>query len=56
MINLTEEERKAIIRLHALLGDEVQTPEPQVYVWELFDGYVNLDAFTSAVEKIKEDV
>lgn len=56
MINLTEEERKSIIRLHELLGDEVQTPEQQVYAWELFDEYVNLDAFTSAVEKIKEDV
>lgn len=56
MINLTEEECKAIIGLHELLGDEVQTPESQVYAWELFDEYVNLDAFTSAVEKIKEGI
>lgn len=54
MINLTEEERKAIIGLHELLGSEVQTPESQAYAWEFFDEYVNLDAFTSAVEKIRE--
>lgn len=56
MIKLTEEERKAIITLHELLGNEVKTPESQVYAWELFDEYVNLNAFTSAVGKVMEGI
>lgn len=52
MINLTEEEKRFIIALHEMLGDEYQTPESHIYAWELFDEYVNLDAFTSAVNKM----
>lgn len=56
MIKLTEEEKKAIVMLYEMLGDEFQTPETHIYGWELFDEHVNLDAFTSAVEKIQEGI
>ena len=56
MIKLTEEEKKAIVMIHEMLCKEHQTPNSRIYAWELFDDYVNLDAFTSAVKKIKEGI
>lgn len=56
MIKLTKEEKKAIVMLHEVLRKEHQTPKSHIYAWELFDDHVNLDAFTSAVNKIKEGI
>lgn len=56
MINLTEQEKKAIVMLHEMLGKEYETPESRIYAWELFDEHVNLDAFTSAVNKIQDGI
>lgn len=56
MIYLTKEELNAIIMIRELLSKEMQTPKSKIYAWELFDNYVNLDDFTSAVQKIKEGI
>lgn len=56
MIYLTKEELKAIIVIRELLSKEMQTPKKKIYAWELFDDHVNLDDFTSAVNKIKEGI
>ena len=56
MIKLTEEEKKSIVMIHEMLCKEHQTPNSRIYAWELFDYYVNLDAFTSAVNKIEEGI
>ena len=56
MIYLTKEELKSIIMIRELLSKEMQTPKSNIYAWELFDDYVNLDDFTSAAKKIKEGI
>ena len=42
--------------IRELLSKEMKTPKTKIYAWELFDDYVNLDDFTSAVQKIKEGI